>query len=100
MRLGLITCACEEERVCWGQVERLLSESLQPLPAIWREDFRHGKPVVTVMQSHHNLPEVFRYLWGAPSRESNHSEEADVGLASRGSFVDHVLRLVLFHHSL
>ncbi len=57
------------------------------MPAIWREDFRHGKPLVTTMHSHHNLPEIFYYMW-------------ERGLASRGSFVDQVFRLVLFHHSI
>ena len=68
-------------------MKRLLLESVQPLPAIWREDFKHGKPVVTQMNSHHNLPEIFYYLW---TRQ----------LAPQGSFVDHVFRMVLFHHSL
>lgn len=31
----------------WSNVCRLLQESTQPLPAIYREDFRHGMPVVT-----------------------------------------------------
>ena len=39
------------------------------------------------MNSHHNLPEIFHYLW-------------ELKLASRGSFVDQVFRLVLFHQSL
>ena len=46
-----------------AHVDRLLTESVQPLPAIWREDFRHGVPVVTLMDSHHNLDEIFHYLW-------------------------------------
>ena len=43
-------------------------------------------PVVTVMNSHHNLPEIFYYLW-------------EKELAPRGGFVDQVLRLIMFHHS-
>jgi hypothetical protein len=43
--------------------------------------------MVTVMPSHHNLPEIFYYLW-------------ERGLATRGSFVDQIFRLVLFHHSI
>lgn len=53
----------EKHDFAWSQVKRLLDESVQPLPEIWREDFRHGRPVVTVMNSHHNMSEVFYYLW-------------------------------------
>lgn len=42
---------------------------------------------MTLMTSHHNLKEIFHYLW-------------ELKLAPRGSFVDQVFRLVLFHHSL
>ena len=68
-------------------VLRLISESFQPLPEIWRDDFRHGKPVVTVMHAHHNLPEIFHNLW-------------ELKLAPRDSFVDQIFRLVLFHDSI
>ena len=54
-----------KEALKWKQIKRLLRESLQPLPAIVREDFRHGKPVCTVMHSHQNLAEIFFYLWGS-----------------------------------
>lgn len=71
----------------WTNVCRLLKESTQPLPEIYREDFRHGMPVVTEMNSHHNLSEIFHQLW---TRK----------LAPQGSFLDTVLRAVLFHHSI
>jgi len=69
----------------WDQVKRLLSESIEPLPAYVREDFKHGKPVCTVMHSHQNLDAIFDLLWS--------------DLAPRGSFVDLVLRIVMFHQS-
>lgn len=69
------------------QVIRLIGESVQPLPAIWREDFKHGRPMVTTMQSHHNLQEIFYYLW-------------DKGLTPRDSLADQIFRVVLFHHSI
>lgn len=39
------------------------------------------------MHSHHNLREIFYYMW-------------DKKLAPRGSFIDLVFRLVMFHQSL
>lgn len=39
------------------------------------------------MHSHHNLEEIFYYLW-------------DLKLAPRGSFIDLVFRMVMFHQSL
>ena len=41
-------------------------------------------PVVTQMNSHHNLGEIFYLLW-------------DVEIAPKQSFIDLVFRLVLFH---
>jgi len=38
------------------------------------------------MHSHHNLPEIFYYMWHK-------------GVAPRYTFVDLVFRLILFHHS-
>jgi hypothetical protein len=66
-------------------VKRLLSESIEPLPAFVREDFKHGKPVCTVMHAHNNLSEIFHYLW--------------TSLTTRGSFIDLVIRIVMFHQS-
>lgn len=88
-RLGILLPSGETTEVTNQQLEavqRLISESVQPLPEIWREDFRHGKPIVTVMNAHHNLSEIFYYMW-------------ELKLAPRDSFVDQVFRLVLFHDS-
>lgn len=78
----------DEDQMCdLEQVIRLLGESVQPLPAIWREDFKHGRPMVTTMQSHHNLQEIFYYLW-------------EKRLTPRDSLADQIFRVVLFHHSI
>lgn len=42
--------------------------------------------MVTTMNSHHNLPEIFYLFW-------------DKKLAKRGGFIDLVFRMILFHHS-
>lgn len=39
-RLGVLEKG--EQRSDWEHVHQLLAESNQPLPAIWRSDFRHG----------------------------------------------------------
>ena len=41
---------------------------------------------MTLMHSHHNIPQIFHYLWSE--------------LVERGSFVDLVFRCVMFHQSL
>ena len=51
------------------------------------EGIEHDARLCTVVQSHHNLREIFYYMW-----EQN--------VCPRGSFQDHVFRLVLFHQSL
>ena len=55
--------AREAQQSHFETILRLIYESFQPLPQIWREDFRHGMPVVTQMNSHHNLGEIFYLLW-------------------------------------
>jgi hypothetical protein len=45
----------------------------------------------TEMHSHHNLQKIFKLLWG--DSPINH-------ITPRGSFTDHVFRIVLFHQSL
>ena len=59
---------------------------MQPVYRDYRNSFEHGKPFCTLMHSHHNLPEIFYYLW-------------HLQVSPRGSFVDLVFRLVLFHQS-
>ena len=67
--------------------QRLLAESFQPLPALWRAEALASKqPMVSQMPSHHNLPALFDALWS--------------GVTPLESFCDQVLRLVLFSHSL
>ena len=67
--------------------QRLLAESFQPLPALWRaEALASEHPMVSQMPSDHNLPALFDALWN--------------GVAPLESFCDQVLRLVLFSHSL
>lgn len=65
-----------------------MTESVQPLPEHCCKK-GHGKPkmTMTLMHSHHNLKEIFFLLW-------------DQRLAPRGSFIDLVFRLVMFHQSL
>ena len=48
---------------------------------------KHGQPVCTVVHSHHNLTEIFYYLW-------------HLKICPKNSFQDLVFRLVLFHQSL
>ena len=67
--------------------QRLLAESFQPLPALWRaEALASRQPMVSQMPSHHNLPALFDALWN--------------GVTPLEGFCDQVLRLVLFSHSL
>ena len=72
---------------CLMQARRLIGESVQPIPARDQERMEHGVPLCTQMHSHHNLPEIFWYLW--------HEE-----VLRRNGFVDLVFRLVMFHQSL
>ncbi len=44
------------------------------------------------VHSHKRLPEIFEILWGYDSILSE--------VAPRGSFTDHVFRLIMFHQSL
>ena len=69
------------------EVQRLILESRQPLPKIMLEDISPGTAVCTQMHSHHNLDMIFLNLW----RQR---------LATRGSFLDLVFRIILFHRSL
>ena len=53
--------------------------------------FKHFQPVCTVMHSHHNLSEIFHYLWLK-------DEQGNV-LMKRGSFHDLVFRITMYHQS-
>jgi hypothetical protein len=57
------------------------------VPEEWQRCFKHGTAYMTLMHSHHNLREIFYYMW-------------DCKLAPRGTFVDMVFRLVMFHQSI
>lgn len=86
-RLGLFRLMTETKESQLQQVHRLLKESVQPLPPEYMDLAAHGEPICTLMHSHHNLPEIFYYLW---------TEQ----LVPRHSFMDLVFRLILFHQSL
>ena len=81
---GFIDDMTDEKRESLKQVKRLLRESVQPLPRSDLATMDHGKPYCTQRHSHHNLPEIFYYLW---KKE----------VLPRGSFLELVFRLVLFH---
>ena len=72
-----------DKEMTFIQASRLISESVQPL----NQDAEKGVPLCTQVHSHHNLVEIFYYLW-------------DEGLCPRDSFFDLVFRCVLFHQSL
>lgn len=57
------------------------------MPKEWQKGFKHGVAYMTLMHSHHNLREIFFHMWNC-------------GLAPRGTFIDLVFRLVLFHQSI
>ena len=73
-------------------MHRLIDESVQPVWPDYRKTFQHGQPVCTVMHSHHNLVEIFYYLW-LKDKDGNR-------LFSRGGFHDLVFRLVMYHQSI
>lgn len=81
-QIGILDIQGKEH--AYTQIVRLLGESVQPVPQEYAREFEHGKAYMTLMHSHHNLKEIFHYLW-------------DQKLAPRGSFVDLVFRLVMFH---
>ena len=68
----------------YQRVVKLMGDSTQPVHDKWRTLFKPGTKYCEVMQSHHNLEEVFELLWSD-------------GLAPKGSFEDLVFRLVAFH---
>ena len=73
------------------QVNRLIDESVQPVWKQVRDKFKHFQPVCTQMHSHHNLSEIFHYLW-VKDKQGN-------VLMKRGSFHDLVFRIVMYHQS-
>ena len=81
---GMIEDINDEKREGLHRVKRLLRESVQPVPADYLKGLKHGVSVCTVMHSHHNLPEIFWYIWRK-------------NIMPRGSFCDLVFRLVIFH---
>lgn len=62
-RLGFIADLTDEKRGQLFQVRRLITESVKPLPEKVLNSYRHGTPACSLMQSHHNLAEIFYYLW-------------------------------------
>ena len=91
IKLGIIDLnESDGSHTNWSHVQRMLMESTQPLPSLVREDFQHGKPVCTVMHSHHNLEHIFFLLW----------RNGKSKLAIRGDFIDLCLRAVMFHQSI
>ena len=44
-------------------MNRLIDESVQPVWKQVHDKFKHLQPVCTQMHSHHNLSEIFHYLW-------------------------------------
>ena len=83
-RLGFIEFT-NTKRTELYQVTRLLGESIQPLPD---DELTRVKdvPLCTVMQSYHNLEEIFFYLWSKK-------------ICPRGSFSDLTFRLIIFQQS-
>lgn len=71
------------------QVDRLIAESVQPVWPEWRKSFKHGEPVCTQMHSHHNLVEIFYYLW-VKDKNGNY-------IFKRGGFHDLIFRSVMYH---
>ena len=75
---------------------KLIRESKQPYHEFNEEkrlDEQDPKRVANCkdMHSHHNLQKIFKLLWGNSSINE---------IAPRGSFVDLVFRIVLFHQSM
>lgn len=81
-QIGILDVTGKEQ--AYTQITRLMTESVQPVPSEYQAEFESGKNYMTLMHSHHNLKEIYEYLWGHK-------------LAPRGSFVDLVFRLVMFH---
>jgi len=82
-RLGVIK---SEQADLLLQTKRLVKESMMPLPKEWFKGVDPSVPLCTQKHSHHNLPAIFRNLW-------------DLKLLPRGSFGDHLFRMVMFHSS-
>ena len=85
-RFGFIPNLTESKKTQLYQVRRLLSESVQPVREEFQDGMEHGVPYCTQMHSHHNLPEIFHYMWRMQA-------------CPKGSFADLVFRLVMFHQS-
>lgn len=71
----------------------MIRESKQPYHEKYLLDKRPNEleATCTEMHSHHNLQKIFSLLWGNSPINA---------IAPRGSFVDHVFRVVLFHQSI
>ena len=85
-RFGFIANLNQDKKTQLFQVRRLLSESVQPISAKDQKTMTHGTPYCTQIHSHHNLAEIFHYMWR-------------MNACPKGSFTDMVFRLVMFHQS-
>jgi hypothetical protein len=69
-------------------VLRLIRESVQPIE---KERMPTDPQMMTIMQSHHNLDQIFALLWG---------DANSAGIIERNGFVCLIFRLVFFHQSI
>ena len=91
-KFGIIKIETKEQEADFEKVLELIMASKQPVQVVWPE-VRPDDNLCQHVHSHEHLYEIFRLMYNPKGNLIK------VGMG-RGSFVDLVFRLILFHQSL
>ena len=87
----IIEVNSKEEENEFARLLDLIEDSRDPVQKVWK-DVDPEDNLCQHVHSHKNLLEIFKILWNPKSALFN--------MAPRGSFADHIFRIVFFHQSL
>lgn len=87
--LGILVLRTEEERTLFQNILFLIEDSHQPVQTVWPQ-VRPDQNLCQKVHSHKNLQALFTALWTSSLKDQT----------GRGTFIDLVFRLIMFHQSL